>query len=77
MVTIGAVEAKTNLSELLQRAFRGEEILITQEGSPVARLVPASERETGRSFYRDEVSRLGQGSVEESEIFEIIEEGRS
>lgn len=40
METIGAFEAKTHLSELLQRAERGEEITITRHGRPVARLVP-------------------------------------
>ncbi len=41
MESIGAFEAKTHLSELLQRAERGEEITITRHGRPVARLVPA------------------------------------
>jgi prevent-host-death family protein len=33
-------EAKTNLSQLLQRVEAGEEIVIARAGSPVARLVP-------------------------------------
>ena len=33
-------EAKTNLSRLIQRAERGEEILIARGKKPVARLVP-------------------------------------
>jgi prevent-host-death family protein len=41
MTTIGALEAKTHLSELLDRAARGEEIVITKHGKPVARLVGA------------------------------------
>jgi prevent-host-death family protein len=39
-------EAKTHLSELLELASRGEEILITRRGKPVARLVPASRTRT-------------------------------
>jgi prevent-host-death family protein len=31
-------QAKTQLSDLVQRAERGEEILITRNGTPVARL---------------------------------------
>jgi prevent-host-death family protein len=42
MTTIGAVEAKTKLSELLDRVARGEEIMITRDGKPAARLVPAN-----------------------------------
>ncbi len=38
MATVGAFEAKTKFSELLQRAERGEEITITRRGKPVARL---------------------------------------
>ena len=41
MDSIGAFDAKTRLSELLERASRGEVIQITRHGKPVARLVPA------------------------------------
>lgn len=37
---VGAYDAKTRLSELLERVEAGEEITITRHGSPVARLVP-------------------------------------
>ncbi len=33
-------EAKTHLSELLQRVMNGEEIIIAKAGKPVARLSP-------------------------------------
>lgn len=45
MSIVGAFEAKTHLSELLQRVERGEEITITRHGKAVARLVPAVDRE--------------------------------
>ena len=38
--TIGAFEAKTRFSELLERVRAGEEITITRHEKPVARLVP-------------------------------------
>ncbi|MCB1497924.1 MAG: type II toxin-antitoxin system Phd/YefM family antitoxin [Bauldia sp.] len=42
-VTVGAFEAKTKLSELLDRVENGEEIVITRRGKPVARLtMPAA-----------------------------------
>jgi prevent-host-death family protein len=37
---VGAHEAKTNLGQLLDRVERGEVIVITRHGAPVARLVP-------------------------------------
>lgn len=45
MATVGAFEAKTHFSALLERAARGEEIVITRHGRPVARLVPAAASE--------------------------------
>lgn len=41
MLTVGAFEAKTHLSSLLERVERGEEVVITRHGKAVARLVPA------------------------------------
>jgi prevent-host-death family protein len=40
MTEIGAFEAKNRLSELLDRVERGEHVVITRRGKPVARLVP-------------------------------------
>jgi prevent-host-death family protein len=40
MQEIGAFEAKNKLAALLDRVERGEEIVITRHGKPVARLVP-------------------------------------
>ncbi|MCB9949155.1 MAG: type II toxin-antitoxin system prevent-host-death family antitoxin [Rhodospirillaceae bacterium] len=41
MITVGAFDAKTHLSALLEQVARGEEVLITRHGRAVARLVPA------------------------------------
>jgi len=40
--SVGAYDAKTHFSELLERVAEGEEITITRHGTPVARLVPAN-----------------------------------
>ena len=39
-ISIGAFDAKTRFSELLERVRQGEEITITKHEKPVARLVP-------------------------------------
>ena len=39
-ITVGAFEAKTKFSELLQHVSQGAEITITKHEKPVARLVP-------------------------------------
>ena len=40
MRTIGAFEAKTHLSEILEKAAQGEETLITRRGIPIAKVIP-------------------------------------
>lgn len=40
MTEVGVHQAKTHLSQLLQRVAAGEEIIIARGGKPVARLVP-------------------------------------
>ena len=42
MQEIGAFEAKNTLGALLDRVERGEEIVITRHGKPVARLVASA-----------------------------------
>jgi prevent-host-death family protein len=38
--SIGAFEAKTHFSQLIERAMHGEEFQITRHGKPVAKIVP-------------------------------------
>lgn len=40
MTEVNVHEAKTHLSRLLERAERGEEIVICKAGKPMAKLVP-------------------------------------
>ncbi len=40
MITVGAVQARKTWSALLDRVERGEAIIITRRGKPVAQLVP-------------------------------------
>lgn len=41
MAVYGVAEAKAQLSELLARVERGEDVVIARHGKPVARLMPA------------------------------------
>ena len=43
LATIGAFEAKRHFSELVDRVAKGEEIIITRHGTPVAKLVPVTQ----------------------------------
>lgn len=46
---VNIYEAKTRLSELVDRAAEGEEIIIAKAGTPVARLVPLRAVREGRA----------------------------
>ncbi len=80
---VGAFEAKTKFSELLERVRQGEEITITRHDKPVARLVPAgrsSVSDIKEAFGRmDEIHRRTQNvSVRRGKLSyrQLIEEGR-
>jgi prevent-host-death family protein len=45
MARIAAYEAKTHLSQLLERVQKGERFVITKHGRPVAELIPVSSRD--------------------------------
>lgn len=49
MITVGAFEAKTHLSALLDKVEAGEEVLITRHGKPVARLTAQTEAKTRKT----------------------------
>ena len=80
--SVGAFEAKTRFGDLLDRVERGEVIVITRRGHPVARIVPfveAVDRERARAaaerlkvFGDDQGIHLPKGvSIED-----LINEGR-
>lgn len=55
---VNLYDAKTKLSELVDRAAAGEEVIIAKAGKPVARLVPLAvgERTPGRGKGRVEIA---------------------
>lgn len=80
MATVGAFEAKTKLSELLDMVERGEEITITRHGEPVAKLVPVrgdAERARVKALIEEiKETRKGLTLGGGVSIKELIEEGR-
>ncbi len=49
MIIVGAFEAKTHLSSLLDKVAAGEEVVITKHGKAVARLVGAQAFDRARA----------------------------
>ncbi|RKT47294.1 type II toxin-antitoxin system Phd/YefM family antitoxin [Thiocapsa rosea] len=43
-------EAKTQLSKIIARACRGEEVVIAKAGQPLVRLTPIERQPSGRRF---------------------------
>jgi prevent-host-death family protein len=81
MTEVGLFDAKTRLSELVERALAGEPVVITRRGVPAVRLVPvqpgadraAAARETVDAIRRERAGRrLGPGLT----IRDLIDAGR-
>jgi prevent-host-death family protein len=49
--TLNLYEAKSHLSELVERAASGEEIVIAKAGKPMARLVPLAKTKKRSSAF--------------------------
>jgi prevent-host-death family protein len=45
---IGAFEAKTHLSEILNKVQEGVEVIITKRGKPIAKIIPFSDDKLNR-----------------------------
>ncbi len=80
MTTVGIFEAKNRLSELIERAAHGEEIVITRRGEQVARLMPAQAPDAlGKAravAARIRKTRTGQVLGDGVSIRDLIEDGR-
>jgi len=62
MNAIADSEAKAKFSELLDRVARGEEIVITRDGKPSARLVPAESppKPAGKKATVEEIREISR-----------------
>lgn len=79
METVGAFEARTHLSALLDRVAKGEQITITRHGVPAALLLPPSQ--TPRKLSHAEIvagMRELRRRVKPAKITvrEMVEQGR-
>ena len=76
---VGAYEAKTRFSQLLERVAAGEEITITRHGNPVARLVPAlpiHSMESRREAIVKMRELASRNRLEGIRVQDLIAEGR-
>jgi prevent-host-death family protein len=76
---VGAYEAKTHLSALLERVAAGEELTITRHGTPVARLVPVKKVSTAaqrHAIIEQWIDRPDKPTLGGLKIRDLISEGR-
>lgn len=78
MAKVGAFEAKTHLPKLLERVQKGERIVITKHGHPIAELVPYQQRDPQviRAAIDDLKAFQKTHSLGGLSVREMIEKGR-
>lgn len=63
--TVSVDEAQDKLPDLLTQALAGDEVIITEDGTPVARLVPVVAHSK-----KKRVAGLNRGTISASEDFD-------
>ncbi|MCL2878818.1 MAG: type II toxin-antitoxin system prevent-host-death family antitoxin [Treponema sp.] len=77
---IGAFEAKTHFSQIIDKAEQGEDFVVTKRGKPVAKIIPF--RQDQKMTFQEaveqlkEMRKLYRGKQGSFNIREAIEEGR-
>jgi prevent-host-death family protein len=78
--SIGAFEAKTHFSQIIEKAESGEDFIITRRGKPVAKIIPFEQKKemTFKEAVKQliEFRKLYRGEPGSFNIREAIEEGR-
>ena len=76
--TIGAYQAKTNFSQLIERVSRGERITITKHGVPVALISPVEIKPSREISEIIKDIKIFRNSLRlDDNLREMIEEGRA
>ncbi|MDR2730860.1 MAG: type II toxin-antitoxin system prevent-host-death family antitoxin [Treponema sp.] len=77
---IGAFEAKTHFSQIIDKVMQGADFIVTRRGKPVAKIVPVGNKPemTRQEAFEKfaELRKLYRGKSGTFNIREAIEEGR-
>jgi prevent-host-death family protein len=77
--SVGAFDAKTNFSKLLERAENGETIIVTRHGRPVAKIGPVDD-EAARAKRKEAIEKLMEARKGNTlgglSLKDLINEGR-
>lgn len=79
MITVGIVEAKSSLGQLVQSAAAGEVVVLTRRGKPIAE-IRAPQAEIGQENAAQAIEALRKfrraNRVGKFDITELVAEGR-
>lgn len=73
---VGSYEAKTHLTELLQAAEKGETIIVTRRGKPIAKIEPYRSQPMSIDAIAQEFENLRLSLKPGGSLRDLIEEGR-
>ena len=77
---IGAFEAKTHFSQIIEKAEHGADFIVTKRGKPVAKIIPFEQKKemTFKEAVAEliEMRKLYRGEPGSFDIREAIEDGR-
>lgn len=77
MKSVGVYDAKTHFAKLLDEVERGETVVITRHGRPVARLIPMKDSPRTVDETIAAIREFSRGrKLEGITIRELIDEGR-
>jgi len=77
-IIVGAYEAKTNFSALLDRVAQGEIVTVSRHGTPVAQLIPLDKpKEVQAAQAAARIKRMREGiRLQGLDLRELMNEGR-
>ncbi len=73
---VGAFEAKTHFSELIEAARGGTEVIVTRRGEPVARILSMGDQAEEISALIAEFGAIRAAARPGPSVMELKEEGR-
>jgi antitoxin (DNA-binding transcriptional repressor) of toxin-antitoxin stability system len=78
MIQVNIHEAKTRLSELLERVQKGEEVIIAKAGKPIARLgqLQTNQKERRPGRLKGRIKIIGDLQEADAEIAALFEHSK-
>lgn len=76
VMEVGAFEAKTHFSELIEAARGGKEIVVTRRGQAIARICPIEDGTAGLASLLSEFELIRSAALAGPSVAALRDEGR-